>query len=28
VVLANLDPPAAEQIGARVRDWLGVRDAP
>ncbi len=28
VVLANLDPPAAEDIGARVRHWLGVRDEP
>jgi len=28
VVLANLDPPAAEDIGARVRDWLGVSDEP
>lgn len=27
VVLANLDP-AAEDIGAQVRDWLGVRDKP
>ena len=26
VVLANLDPPAAEQVGRQVREWLGVRD--
>lgn len=25
-VLANLDPPAAERIAARVREWLGVKD--
>lgn len=28
VVLANLDPPAAEEIGTRVRQWLGVREEP
>jgi len=28
VVLANLDFPAAEEIGARVRQWLGVREEP
>jgi hypothetical protein len=26
VVLANLDPPAAEGIAEAVRDWLGVRE--
>jgi CubicO group peptidase (beta-lactamase class C family) len=26
IVLANLDPPAAERIAALVRGWLGVRD--
>jgi CubicO group peptidase (beta-lactamase class C family) len=26
VVLANLDPPAAEQVGRQVRAWLGIRD--
>jgi hypothetical protein len=26
VVLANLDPPAAEAVAAAVRDWLGVRE--
>jgi D-alanyl-D-alanine carboxypeptidase len=26
VVLANLDPPAAERVARLVRDWLGVRD--
>lgn len=26
VVLSNLDPPAAERVGAAVRGWLGVRD--
>jgi hypothetical protein len=25
VVLANLDPPAAVDIGRRVREWLGIR---
>jgi D-alanyl-D-alanine carboxypeptidase len=26
VVLANLDPPAAEPVARRVRGWLGARD--
>lgn len=26
VVLANLDPPAAEAVGRQVRQWLGVAD--
>lgn len=26
IVLANLDPPAAENVAALVRGWLGVRD--
>jgi len=26
VVLANLDPPAAEDVGRQIRTWLGVRD--
>ncbi len=26
VVLANLDPLAAEEVGRQVREWLGVRD--
>jgi CubicO group peptidase (beta-lactamase class C family) len=26
IVLANLDPPAAERIGQLVRGWLGARD--
>lgn len=26
IVMANLDPPAAERIAALVRAWLGVRD--
>jgi len=26
VALANLDPPAAEEVGRQVREWLGVRD--
>jgi D-alanyl-D-alanine carboxypeptidase len=26
IVLANLDPPAAERVGELVRTWLGVRD--
>jgi hypothetical protein len=26
VVLANLDPPAAEAVGRRVRAWLGAED--
>jgi hypothetical protein len=26
VVLANLDPPAAERIARIVRGWLGARD--
>ena len=26
VVLANLDPPAAEEIGRMVRAWLGAED--
>ncbi|MDQ6736106.1 MAG: hypothetical protein M3Z30_00200 [Gemmatimonadota bacterium] len=25
IVLANLDPPAAERVAAMVRDWLGVK---
>ncbi|MGI9078507.1 MAG: hypothetical protein ACR2G6_14440 [Gemmatimonadaceae bacterium] len=24
VVLANLDPPVAERVGAMVRNWLGA----
>ena len=26
IVMANLDPPAAERISRRVRDWLGQRE--
>jgi hypothetical protein len=26
VVLANLDPPAAERVARMTREWLGVRD--
>ena len=26
VVLANLDPPAAERVARMVRGWLGARD--
>lgn len=26
VVLANLDPPAAERVGAMIRKWLGAKD--
>ena len=26
VVLANLDPPAAERVAREVRGWLGVAD--
>lgn len=26
IVLSNFDPPAAERIAERVRQWLGVRD--
>ncbi|HET7461965.1 MAG TPA: hypothetical protein VFJ82_11985 [Longimicrobium sp.] len=26
IVLANLDPPAAERIARTVRGWLGVAD--
>ncbi len=26
VVLANLDPPAAERVGRLVRGWLGARE--
>jgi CubicO group peptidase (beta-lactamase class C family) len=26
IVLANLDPPAAERVGRMTRWWLGVRD--
>ena len=26
IVLANLDPPAAERIGRMTREWLGVHD--
>jgi hypothetical protein len=26
VVLANLDPPAAEDVARQVRTWLGVRE--
>ena len=25
VVLANLDPPAAQEVGRQVREWLGIR---
>jgi len=28
VVLTNLDPPAAQAVGRRVREWLGAADAP
>jgi hypothetical protein len=26
IVLANLDPPAAERVSRMTRQWLGVRD--
>jgi len=26
VVMANLDPPAAENVARMVRGWLGARD--
>ena len=26
IVLANLDPPAAERVARMIRDWLGVKD--
>jgi hypothetical protein len=26
VVLANLDPPAAEEVAQRIRGWLGATD--
>jgi hypothetical protein len=26
VVMANLDPPAAERVARLVRGWLGVQD--
>lgn len=26
VVMANLDPPAAERVARRVREWMGTRD--
>jgi hypothetical protein len=26
VVLANLDPPAAERVGRMIREWLGAKD--
>jgi D-alanyl-D-alanine carboxypeptidase len=26
IVLSNLDPPSAERISGKTRDWLGVRD--
>jgi CubicO group peptidase (beta-lactamase class C family) len=28
VVMANLDPPAAERVARMVREWLGARDEP
>lgn len=26
IILSNFDPPSAERIASRVREWLGVRD--